>query len=223
MSISNFHRRASGLFALLILGSLPGPARADHDGPGATLFRDVYYEGRQQTFYGDVPDLRDTYIGNDTVSSIALDRGCRATLYADTYFRGRSITLRHGEADLRRTYIGNDRISSLRVDCRGGYGRPTGGYGSPGVGGRGVTVYSDADFRGRSETFVYDDPDLRDNPIRQDTISSVFVDRGCRAILYEDVGFRGAATVITGDHENLRHSAVGNDRVSSIRVDCRRR
>lgn len=227
--ISNPRRRAPGLLALLILVTLAAPAFADHDSAGVTLFRHVYFEGRQETFYGDVPDLRGTLIGNDAVSSIAVDRGCRVTLFADAFFRGRSVSLRHDESDLRGTYVGNDRVSSLRVDCRGGgYDRPAGyddegGYGRPagyGGGGRGVTVYSDAGFRGRAETFVYDDPDLRDNPICQDTISSVAVDRGCRVVLYDDVGFRGAATVLTGDHDNLGYSRVGNDRVSSIRVDC---
>ncbi len=87
----------------------------------------------------------------------------------------------------------------------------------------GVTVFSDADFRGRRESFGHDDPDLRDNAIRQDTISSIHVARGCRAVLFSDVGFRGAATVVTGEAHNLRYSTVGNDRVSSIQVDCRRR
>lgn len=232
--ISNLHRRAFGLFGLLFLVILASPAFADHDRAGVTLFRHVYFEGRQETFYGDVPDLRGTYIGNDAVSSIAVDRGCRVTLFADSYFRGRSISLHHDEADLRGTYVGNDRISSLRVDCRGGYDRPAGYYGDSDDGRpagyydrggreRGVTVYSDAGFRGRAESFVYDDPDLRDNPICQDTISSVAVGRGCRVVLYDDVGYRGAATELTGDHDNLGSTRVGNDRVSSIRVDCRRR
>ncbi len=209
---------AAALFATLILLSLAAAAGADHDGPGVTLYRDVHFEGRYETFNGDVAVLKGTHIGNDTASSIALAPGCRVTLFGDAYFRGPAITVRHDLEDLRTTRVGNDRVSSLRLDC---YEGPSGGgyHGGPQ---RGVTVYSDADFGGRVESFTYDDPDLRDNPIRQDTISSVYVDRGCRAVLYEHAGFRGAATVLTGELPSLRTSEVGNDRVSSIQVDCRR-
>lgn len=219
--ISNPYRRTLELCALLLLATLAAPALAEHDRAGVTLFQHVYFEGRNETFYGDVPDLRSTYVGNDATSSIAVDRGCRATLYADAYFRGSSVTVHHDLPDLRGTYVDNDRVSSLRVECRSGYGGKPGYYDGPRRGG--VTVFADSGFRGRSETFLYDDPDLRDNAIRQDSISSVAVDRGCRVVLYADVGFRGAATVLTGDHDDLRFSEVGNDRVSSIQVDCRRR
>ncbi len=89
----------------------------------------------------------------------------------------------------------------------------------------GVTLFQDVHFRGhgRYESFDYDDADLRDNAIRQDTISSIEVGPGCRAVLYSDAGFRGAATVLTDSYNDLRYSAVGNDRVSSIRVECRGR
>ncbi len=69
----------------------------------------------------------------------------------------------------------------------------------------------------------HDDADLRNNHIGQDTISSVVVAPGCRAVLFEDIGFRGRAAVVIGDISNMRCSAVGNDRVSSVQVDCRRR
>lgn len=211
---SNLPTRAFGLFTLLILGSLAGPALAD-DRRGATLFRDVNFKGQHQTFHGDIRDLGATFVGNDAVSSIALDRGCEVRLFSDANFGGRSIALDRDAADLGRTEIGNDRVSSIRVDCRGGNGHDRSG--------RGVTVYSDAGFRGRSETIRHDDRDLRDNPIRQDTISSVVVHPGCYVVLYDDVDFRGAATKVRDKHDNLQYSEVGNDRVSSIRVECRRR
>ena len=119
-------------------------------------------------------------------------------------------------------------VSSLRVDCYGGYGDAgydEGRYDEPHRG-RGhrhgaVTVFSDSHFEGRRESFRYDDADLRDNPIRQDTISSIHVAPGCRAVLFSNIGFRGRALAVTGSVDNLRYSAIGNDRVSSIQVDCR--
>ncbi len=233
--------RASWLLAALLLAPLAGPAAADHDQEGVTLFRDVHFRGHSETFNSDVRNLRGTYIGSDRASSMAVSPGCRVTLYRHADFRGTAVTVRHDIADLRATRVGNDEVSSLRVDC---YGRRhgdryrdaghndryrDGGYGGPhrdrgrGTPYGGATVFSDADFRGRRESFDYDDPDLRDNPIRQDTISSIHVAPGCRAVLFADTWFRGAATVVTDESYNLRHSAVGNDRVSSIKIDCRRR
>ena len=90
------------------------------------------------------------------------------------------------------------------------------GFGSQ----RGVTLYSDADFRGASETFVGDVADLRWSRIGSDRASSVRVDRGCRAILYDDASFRGRSMEVTYDIPSLTGSQVGNDSVSSMRVDC---
>jgi hypothetical protein len=217
-----------GAFALLTALILATPAAA-YDDEGVTLYKDVHFTGRSETFYGDVPDLRGSYVGNDRASSLVVPRGCRVTLYRHAGFHGRAITVHHDVADLGATRVGNDEVSSLRLDCYGG-GYRDGGYRDGGYrdGGyrdrhhRGVTVFADADFRGRHESFSYDDPDLRDNYIRQDTISSVRVAPGCRAVLFDDVGFRGAATVVRAGDNNLGYSAVGNDRVSSIQVDCRR-
>lgn len=247
-------RGACGLFALLMLASLATPALADHGRVGVTLFEHVHFGGRSETFYGDVPSLRGTYIGNDEVTSVAVPRGCEVTLFRDADCRGPSITLRRDVADLSKTWLGNDQASSLSVSCdrraRGRY-RGDGRYRDRGRWNgdsgyrydndwwydgarydryddrdrlpRGLTVFAAGDFRGRRETFRYDDPNLRNNHIRQDHISSVIVSPGCRAVLYEHNDFRGARTVVTGAIADMRRTAVGNDRVSSIQVDCRGR
>ncbi len=233
---------------LMTLAALTVPAAAEYDRDGVTLFQGVHFRGQNETFYDDVRNLRRTYFGNDCASSVSVPRGCRVTLYRDANFRGASITIGHNVADLGASWIGNNELSSLRIDCYGGHGKRYDDrryddrryddrgyddydykdrryddrrYDDRRSRSRGVTVFSDADFRGRYESFDRDDADLRNNSIRQDTISSVSVAPGCRAVLYADVGFRGAATVLTGDQANLRYSTVGNDRVSSIRVDCR--
>ena len=209
------------LVGLILILLTAGAAAADHR-PSVTVYHDVHFEGRSETFFGDVADFRGSYVGNDTVSSIVVDPGCHVKLYRHAYFRGRSVSLGRDFADLRGTWVGNDEVSSMRIQCRRGFsGGRDDGYDNDGYGRRyGVTVHSDSDYRGRTETFCDDDPDLRDNPIRQDTISSVAVDRGCRVILFSDVGFRGSVTVLDADHPNLRHSQVGNDRISSLRVEC---
>jgi hypothetical protein len=242
---------AFGLLAALLLAALAAPAAAGDR--GVTLYKHVHFRGHHETFYGDVPNLGRSSIGNDRASSVEVPTGCRVTLYRDADFRGPAITVHQHVGDLGTTWIGNDEVSSLTVDCHGagyrdrgdggvrdrgdhrgrGYGRDHGygrGYGYGRDHGYGddrrrrqaaVTVFSDAGFRGYSESFSYDDPDLRDNSIGQDEISSISVAPGCRAVLFADVGFRGAATAVTGSDGNLGYSAVGNDRASSIQVNCR--
>ena len=223
-------RKSPMLLAALLLASLAVPAAAD-DREGVTLFDHVHFEGHCKTFYGDVPDVRKAHFGNDRASSIVVPRGCEVTLYRDAYFRGPSITLGRDVADLSYTRVGNDEVSSLSVSCYEGRRRDRWYRGGRYDGqryddrrddrrGAGVIVYADAGFRGRYETFDYADPNLRDNPIGNDTISSIKVAPGCRAVLYSDGGFHGTALVLTESNANLRYSAVGNDRVSSIRVDC---
>jgi hypothetical protein len=84
----------------------------------------------------------------------------------------------------------------------------------------GVTLFADDGFRGRSQTFAADDPSLRDNPIGNDSVSSVHVPAGCRATLYQHENYGGRSTVIEGDQASLHDSEVGNDSVSSLRVEC---
>lgn len=87
--------------------------------------------------------------------------------------------------------------------------------------GRGsVTFFHDDDFGGRSQQFFDSDDRLFDNPIGNDTISSLRVSPGCRVFLYQDELFRGRETVVSSDVRTLRGSSVGNDSVSSFRLDC---
>ena len=241
-------RRSPSLATFLIgaaLLTLPGLAAADHDEPGVTLYRDVAFRGPSQHYTADVASFSGRAIGNDTASSLRLDPGCRVTLYKDTNFRGSAFTVDEDQGDLGRTPVGNDSLSSMRVECRppGRFdfprsdGRRPGQYrgdsdnrpgqydGDRDARGRyrGVTLYADTGFRGRAEVFSGDDPDLRDNTVRQDSASSIRVDPGCRAVLYADTDFRGNSAVVTEDTVELGKTGVGNDRVSSIEVICDRR
>lgn len=233
---------------------LASPALADY-GPGVTLYRDAHFQGRSQIFYDGarIPALGSLAIGNDSVSSVRVDPGCRVTLYADSNFRGSSVTLTEDLVEFGNvTGFGNDKASSMRVECRrpgflgGGGPKPGyyqggpreddrhGGYGGHGEDGgygedrydwhgrRGVILYSDEGYRGRQEAFYDADWSLKDNAIRQDSISSLRLAPGCRVVLYEDVGFRGRATLFEISAPSLRSTEVGNDRASSMQIECRR-
>ncbi len=69
----------------------------------------------------------------------------------------------------------NDRASSIRV--------PSGTV---------VSVYVDGGFGGRCENLRSDDADLRDNPIGNDTITSLKVGQACPPRLYDDPNYGGS-------------------------------
>jgi hypothetical protein len=87
-------RWGSLLLASTLAASLAAPAAAQ-----VTLYRDVGFGGRAQTFHGAVPDLRATAIGNDRTSAVEVAPGCTATLYEHGGFRGRAITVGDAIAD----------------------------------------------------------------------------------------------------------------------------
>lgn len=191
---------------------------------GVTLFEHKDYRGKQAKFVTDVPNLRNTYFGQDIATSAKVDRGCRAILYEHPNYQGREIVLLGDAANLSGTSVRNDTVSSLRIDCTDRWRYEDRRQADPRDQSyrdrRGVTLFEHPDYQGRSETFYADDSQLRDNLIGQDSVSSVRVDPGCRAVLYEDSEFGGRASVFTEDEVYLGSSRVGNDRASSIEVRC---
>ena len=186
---------------------------------GVTLFRDSGFKGTSETFASDVPDLSRTRVGARQASSVDVPEGCVAVLFSGTGYSGRSTELRQTHDNLRLTNVGNDTVSSLRVDCRGTGGSTVGNGWS--AGGRGVTLFRDAGFRGASETFVTDVSDLSRTRVGARQASSIEVPDGCTAELFTGTGFSGRSTVFREAHDNLRLTDVGNDAAASLRVDCR--
>ena len=191
-------------------------------GRGVTLFRDSGFRGDSETFDTDVPDLSRTRVGARQASSIEVPEGCVAELFTGTGFSGRRATFREAHDNLRLTDVGNDSAASLRVDCRGAYGPATGGRG-PGASGSGVTLFRDSGFRGDSETFDADVPDLSRTRVGARQASSIEVPEGCVAELFTGTGFSGRRATFREAHDNLRLTDVGNDSAASLRVDCGRR
>lgn len=183
-------------------------------GKGVVLFEREDFRGRRAFFGDDEADLGRSRFGNDVASSLRVAPGCEVTLYSDRGFRGRSVVLNRDQPSLYQTRIGNDRVSSLQVSCGGD--PPWGGWGRR----HGAVLYEDDDFRGRQEVIEGDDPNLRDNLLGSDRVSSVRVAPGCRVTLYRDANFRGTAAVLTYDTPTLSGTRIGNDSVSSIRIAC---
>ena len=186
---------------------------------GVTLFRDAGFKGNSETFATDVRDLSGTRVGARQASSVDVPEGCVAELFTGPGFSGRSTTFRSSHDNLRLTDVGNDAALSLRVDCPGAFGSTSGG--GWGASGRGVTLFRDAGFRGDSETFASDVPDLSATRIGARQASSIDVPEGCVAELFTGTGFSGRSATFRSSHDNLRLTDVGNDAAASLRVDCR--
>lgn len=90
----------------------------------------------------------------------------------------------------------------------GGPGGPGGGWGRTSI-----TVYRDAGFRGATQTYDREMPNLQ-NTGMNDAISSVQL-RGAWEVC-TDAYFRGQCQIIDQDVFNLRNSGI-NDRISSLR------
>ena len=206
--------RKQWLIAAAVLAAcLTIPTEAQPRG-SVTVYAAGDFRGASETFYGDVPNMKHTRVGNDHASSVRVAPGCTVILYAGGDYQGRSMSLDRDLRSLSGTAVGNDAVSSLQLRCGG---RPGGGRGDLSGG---VALYRDGGFSGRREVFYQDDSDLRNNRIGC-TASSVRVARGCRATLYSEPGYRGRSIEVGSDIRNLGGTRLGNDVAASIRVSCR--
>lgn len=83
------------------------------------------------------------------------------------------------------------------------------------MGGVGITVFADRNFRGKSATFRQDVYDLEPLGIN-DKVSSLRVGPGERWEICENSNFQGRCVVVSGDEPDLRTNSW-NDTVSSMR------
>lgn len=84
-----------------------------------------------------------------------------------------------------------------------------------------VTLYEHPEYRGASESFDRDMPNLAGTTIGDNRASSVRLAPGCSVELFEHPNYRGDQTVLTNSTNRLVGSEVGDDQVSSVRIRCR--
>lgn len=83
------------------------------------------------------------------------------------------------------------------------------------IGGAGITVFADANFRGTTQTFQYDVSDLRSSGL-DNRISSLRIGPGEQWEVCENRNYGGRCIVVSGQESNLQNNGWG-DRISSIR------
>ena len=79
------------------------------------LYEDKHFEGKEEAFFTDDPDLRDNAIGSNRASSIRIPEGCTVLLYGERYYRGIAVELSASLGDLRNSVVGDDQVSSIRI------------------------------------------------------------------------------------------------------------
>jgi hypothetical protein len=206
-------RGLARLWLLVLLVNLPildvtasaQSRRAGRD--GVTVFTDPDYRGTSGRFVDDIADLRDFGL-NDVISSIDIRPGEVWEVCRDINFANRCEVLTRSVSNL--SALGwDDRISSLRrlegpdLSTRGTTGSD------------GVTVFTEPNYRGTSETIVGDSADLRDLGLN-DQISSVDIPRGEVWEVCQDVNFVNRCQTLTRSVADLGELGW-NDRISSMR------
>lgn len=194
-----------------------GPGYGGGPGQGAggvTLFTAPGFQGRNETFRANEGVLNNNSIGVGT-RSIRVGPGCQVTVFEHSDYRGTPFTFDQDVQDLGSTRYGARQVGSIQVDCR-----QAAAPGYPGGGARGVSLYRDEDYRGRTQHFSDHHADLGGTQVGNDSTSSVRVSQGCRAVLYSDANYRGRSTVIEYDTPSMKGTAVGNDNVSSLTIEC---
>jgi hypothetical protein len=113
---------AVALGGILYVAAFAPTAAVGQDTAPLDLYVHTNYSGVHASFYRSDPDLTNNKVGNDQVSSLAIDPGCTVTLYEHTEYGvpwdppGRSITFNQNVPDLS-SYGFNDITSSLRLFC----------------------------------------------------------------------------------------------------------
>jgi hypothetical protein len=83
------------------------------------------------------------------------------------------------------------------------------------IGGVGITVFSNPDFRGRTQTFQQDTPNLNNTGLNNN-IRSLRIGRGEKWEVCDSPNYNGRCIVVSGEESDLSRNGWGN-RISSFR------
>lgn len=157
-------------------------------------------------------------IGNDRASSVFVSAGYQVRLCDSERNNGSGRCEEFGEGYHNLRY--SNSASYISVTGGGGSGGGWGGGGGTGIGGRGVTVYDDRDYRGAQQSFGpgrYSNSAGQLGSIRNDEASSVVVERGFRVRFCESEG-SGNGSGKCDEYGEGRYNLRLNDEASFIEV-----
>jgi surface antigen len=83
--------------------------------PGVTFYEHDQYGGVHETYTADNPDLTDSCVGDNAITSVKIRGPYSATLYREPNYQGTSETFTDDDPQLSDNIIGNDTVSSICV------------------------------------------------------------------------------------------------------------
>ena len=171
------------------------------EAPRVTVFEDPDYGGASRALPVGRHDLAGLGVRNDAISSIRVPAGLVAVLFEHAGFAGKAVEL---TADSPHLGGFNDRTSSVIVARRVAQDVPC------------VTVYEASNWQGKSQRLPPGGYDVAQIGLANDSLSSLRVPRGLRAVLYEHGGFAGAKIAYEADASNV---GSFDNKTSSIVVE----
>ena len=205
-TLPRFARRASAC-TLVSLLAVAGPASAQGQDPEVRICDRPNLNGECVDLRHGVADLRQFGM-NNRVTSFEIRSG-RWLMCSERGFSGQCVTFDASVRNLRRTNF-NNTVASLRPVRRGDRG--------PNAWRTSITLYEEANYRGRSWTFADDERDLSRFSM-SNRVSSVRVNGG-RWNLCLDVDY-GRCERIDASVPRLRDFGL-NNKISSIEEIGRR-
>lgn len=160
-------------------------------------------------------DLHRLGIDDNAISSLRAPAGMEIIVYANDFLRGRSAAVNGDERCLQGTRF-ERTISSLKV-----VRQPEGSQAQKTKVVSGVTFYENCYYKGASMTLgagEYTAADLAANGFADNTISSVKVPKGYRALGYENDFSRGGRVTLDESNECLTSRRADNA-ISSVIVE----
>nr|MBX2884130.1 hypothetical protein [Granulosicoccus sp.] len=160
-------------------------------------------------------DLKRLGIADNTISSIRAPAGMEVIVYANDFLRGRSAAVTGDERCLKGTRF-EGTISSIKVvhASEGSQAKPVKVV-------SGVTFYEKCYYEGASATLEvgeYSASDLAAKGLTDNSISSVKVPKGYRAVGYENDFSRGGRVTLDESNECLTSRRADNA-ISSVIVE----
>jgi hypothetical protein len=187
----------AGKISSLRVEAIDVPAGA----PQVTVFEDPDYGGASKALLVGRHELAGLGVRNDAISSIRVPAGLVAVLFEHAGFAGKSVEL---TADSPHLGGFNDRTSSVIVGKRTAQDVPC------------VTVYEASNWQGKSQRLPPGGYDVAQLGLANDSLSSLRVPRGLRAVLHEHAGFAGAKIAYEADTSNV---GSFDNKTSSIVVE----
>jgi len=204
---------ANRITSVSVLGegaqALEAPAKVAST--GVTIYEECSYKGRSATLgVGEYTnaELNKRGIRNNSISALQVAEGYQAELYINDFHRGASGSLATNNPCLVGEY--NDSITSIivskTIDANTARSEPV------------ATLYAHCNYRGGSVELPagrHDARALQAAQVKENTVSSIKLSPGYRAIVYSGPSFDAKRVVLSGDDDCLDNDDM-NEQLSSI-------